>query len=410
MSPSFNSLKVKIAFLISLLIAIAFAVNWQVAVRTIHGEKIGDVEKVLNHLLVESKDEYIVAPLNLSSDLGFLHTIPHNILILKDSEASHVRFIVSRIPCEPGDDEVSASVPLENGLFLCAISDQEKVDAAVAKYGEKLGFRYLYSLLVILVVSYILLQRYMKPLAVLAERARGWKNGDPFAFALDNPGQEIDELSRAFSAMVHRLEGFRAKEKALFKEMAHELKTPIALMRARLDVYANSDRITKEKMVSELGNDIERLMSELKNVLFFESSDFEDTSSFEIAGVLSEVLDKVTILARRRGLSLDVQGGSFRVEAPRKLFGKLMTALMENALTYAKEGSAIGVEIDPSTQTIRIRNEKGGEKYLFSSKIGQKMLDRISKEIGIRYAIAEDEVSYRIDLQMENLSPTQARG
>lgn len=398
MNIGFNSLKVKIALLFSLLIAVAFAVNWQVALRTIHSEKTEDLEKVLNHLLIESRDEYIKEPLTGSSDLAFLHTIPHNILILNDSEASHIRFTVRRIPYHPGEDEVSASIPLQNGLFLSAISDQQKIDASVAKYGEKLYTRYLFSLLFVLIISFILLQRYMRPLGILAERARTWKNGDPFECSLKHPPQEIDELSRAFSSLVHRLEGFRSKEKALFKEMAHELKTPIALMRARLDVYADSERMSKEKIVSELGSDIERLMSELKNVLFFESSDFEERSSFEITEVLKEVIGKVGILTRRRGLKISVTGGNFLLHAPRKLFEKLMTALIENALTYALEGSEITVSIDRAKKVIRITNRKGGEKYLFSSKIGQKMLDRICKEIGIRYEIANEESVYRVNL------------
>lgn len=397
----FKSLKVKIALLFSLVIAIVFAINWQVAVRTMHGEKISDLEKVLTHLLVESKDEYITTPLSPSSDLDFLHTIPHNILILKDSDASHVRFLVSRAPKILKKGEVGSSIALDNGMYLNITSDENKIDAAVAKYGAKLFERYSLTLCVILVVSFILLQRYMRPLGILAERAHGWKCGDPFEFALENAGQEIEELSHAFSALVYRLEGFRTKEKALFKEMAHELKTPIALMRARLDVYENSDRLSKEQMVSELGHDIERLMSKLKNVLFFESTDFEDSTDFQITDVLDEVTDKVEILARRRRLKLLVEDESFVLHAPRKLFRKVITALVENALTYAKEGSEIHIGIDTEKKIVTISNIKGEEKYLFSSRIGQKMLDRISAELGIGYAITEDTSHYRIDVFMD---------
>ncbi|MDD3770792.1 MAG: HAMP domain-containing sensor histidine kinase [Sulfuricurvum sp.] len=398
MNTAFNTLKFKIAFLFSLLIAIAFAVNWQVAARTIHSEKIEDLEQVLNHLLIESRDEYLIVPPTPQSDLRFLHAIPHNVLILKDSEASHVRFRVAAAPYAPEDTEVSASVALSNGMFLSVISDHDKIDAAVARYGAKLAARYLVSLLLILSIGYLLLERYMKPLALLAERARGWKSGDSFELPLDNPPREIDELSRAFSALVHRLETFRIKEKVLFKEMAHELKTPIALMRARLDVFEGSERISKEKIVSELGGDIERLMSELKNVLFFESTDFEDSSPFTIDEVLSEVIAKVDILTRRRHLAIRVDGEGFGLHAPRKLFAKLMTALIENALTYAKEGSTIIVALDPESRSIALTNEKGGEKYLFSSRIGQKMLDRIAREIGIEYRIEEDVERYGIRL------------
>ena len=393
-----KSLKVRIAFIFSLLIGIAFAVNWQVAVRTIHGEKIVDLEKVLNHILVESKDEYIPEPLTPRSDLGFLYSIPHNILILKDSEASHVRFVVARAPFHPGQNEVASSIPLDNGMYLNIISDHEKIDAAVRKYGEKLFQRYLVSFLVILLVSIVLLQRYMKPLGTLADRAREWKNGDPFEFATDNAGQEIDELSHAFTALVRKLEGFRTKEKALFKEMAHELKTPIAIMRARLDVFENSDRLTKEQLVSELGHDLERLMSELKNVLFFESSDFEESSVFEVSEVLDEVIAKVEILTQRKGLKIFVCTESFSLNAPRRLFVKVMTGLIENALTYAREESEIKINVNAREKTITVLNLKGEKKYLFSSKIGQKMLDRISSELGIGYRIRDEDESYRIDV------------
>lgn len=397
----FKSLKVKITLLFSLVIAIVFAINWQVAVRTMHGEKIADLEKVLTHLLVESKDEYIIAPLSTSSDLGFLHTIPHNILILKDSDANRIRFLVSRAPRVLENAEVGASIALDNGLYLNVTSDQEKIDEAVAKYGAKLFERYGLTLCLILIVSFVLLQRYMRPLGILAERAHSWKCGDPFKFALENAGQEIEELSHAFSALVYRLEGFRTKEKALFKEMAHELKTPIAIMRARLDVYEKSDNLSKEQMVTELGHDIERLMSELKNVLFFESTDFEDSTYFEMTDVLDEVIHKVDILARRRKLKLFVCQERLGVNAPRKLFQKVMTALVENALTYAKEGSEIKINIETDKQVVTISNIKGEEKYLFSSKIGQKMLDRVSKELGIGYAIMEDASQYRIDVFMK---------
>lgn len=397
----FKSLKVKIALLFSLVIAIVFAINWQVAVGTMHGEKVSDLEKVLTHLLVESKDEYISAPLDLSSDLSFLHTIPHNILILKDSDASHIRFSVSRAPRVLENKEVGASIAVDNGLYLNVTSDQEKIDAAVTKYGAKLFERYGLTLFMILIVSFILLQRYMRPLGILAERAHEWKCGDSFEFALENAGQEIEELSHAFSALVYRLEGFRTKEKALFKEMAHELKTPIAIMRARLDVYESSDRLSKEQMVTELGHDIERLTSELKNVLFFESTDFEDSTCFEMTDVLDQVIHKVEILTRRRKLKLFVCQENFLVNAPRKLFQKVMTALVENALTYAKEGSEIKINIETEKKVITIRNIKGDEKYLFSSKIGQKMLDRVSAELGIDYIITEDASQYRIDVFME---------
>lgn len=391
-------LKIKIALLFSLLIAIAFSINWSVATGTMMGEKREDLEKALHHLLSESADEYITVPLDEKSDLSFLYAIPHNRMILNDSEASHLRFSISKIPYSVKENEVSASIKLPNALFLNAISDDLKLQASVQKYAEKLLMRYAYSLLVILIISVLLLDYYMKPLGALAQKTREWKNGDPFEFSLDNPGKEIDEVSEAFSALIHRLEGFRTKEKELFKEAAHELKTPLALMRSRLDVYENSEGYEKNKFIVDLGHDVERMTTELKNVLFLESSDFEDPVPVELNQALRLIIHKVDILAQRKQLRLRLPERSFTVTVPEKLLNKVLTALIDNAMTYASQNSSIEIEIDPLRRSLSVVNEIGADKYLFSSKIGQKMLRRLSEELQFTYDIVRNESAYRIDL------------
>ncbi|MDP3464688.1 MAG: HAMP domain-containing sensor histidine kinase [Sulfuricurvum sp.] len=392
-----RSLKIKIASLFSLLIAIAFSLNWMVATQTIRGEKIDDLEKTLQHLLYESHDEYIFEPLTLKSDLTFLYSIPHNQMILDNSEASHLRFLIARSPYHGQKNEISSYVKLSNTLYLNAISDDAKLQLSVNKYSQKLLIRYLFSLLAVLIISLFLLDYYMKPLSILAQKTRDWKSGDEFA--LDNSGREIEEVAAAFNTLIRRLEGFRSKEAELFKEAAHELKTPLALMRSRLDVYENLPTYKKEKFVIDLGRDIERLTDELKNVLFLESSDFEDPVSLNINTAVRNIVHKVDILAKRKKLFIKLPEESFFVTTPEKLLHKVLMALIENAMTYATDNSQIDIETDPLLRTIAIANEIGNEKYLFSSKIGHKMLLRLSEELNFSYEITQHPSRYAITLK-----------
>lgn len=395
-SPN-GSLKIKIASLFSLLIAIAFSLNWMVASQTIRGEKIDDLEKTLQHLLYESTDEYISEPLTSKSDLTFLYSIPHNQMILDNSEASHLRFLVSSAPYHGQKNEINSYIKLQNSLYLNAISDDAKLQLSVNKYSKKLLVRYLFSLLAILIISLLLLDYYMKPLSVLAQKTHDWKSGDEFA--LDNSGREIEEVAAAFNTLLRRLEGYRSKEAELFKEAAHEIKTPLALMRSRLDVYENSPTYEKEKFVIDLGRDIQRLTDELKNVLFLESSDFEDPISLNINTAIQNIVHKVEILAKRKKLFIQLSKQSFFVTTPEKLLHKALMALIENAMTYATENSQIDIEINPKMRTIAITNETGNEKYLFSSKIGHKMLLRLSEELNFSYEITQHPSRYAITLK-----------
>lgn len=399
-----GSLKIKIALIFSILIAIAFSLNWMVAAQTIRSEKIDDLKKVLKHVLIESAGEYIHTPLTPKSDLSFLYSIPHTEMVLNDSEACHLKFIVTEKPYTAQKEQIAVTHPLSNGYYLNVLSDDEKVDLSVEKYAQKLLSRYFVSLVVILLISIVLLHYYMKPLAVLAKKTREWNNQEPFDCSLDNPGKEIEEVSFAFSTLIHRLGVFRAKEAELFKEAAHELKTPLALMRSRLDVYESNTKYPKGKFIEDLGHDVERLTSELKNILFLESSDFEEASNLDITNIFKKLQAKMGILIQRKQLTLTLPIDTFSIVASEKLLSKVLSALLENAITYAKEESLVEIGCDHTMQKIWIKNTIGNEKYLFSSKIGEKMLKRLSHEIGFEYAIVLNEVFYRIEISFLNNS------
>ncbi|WP_294918575.1 HAMP domain-containing sensor histidine kinase [Sulfuricurvum sp. PD_MW2] len=392
------SLKFKIALIFAFGLAIAFSINLIIAAKTIHTQKEEDVEKVLTHLLVESNDEYISSVLTPSSDLNFLYTIPHNMMILSDSEVNALRFMISTNPYRTNEKFIVSSIKLANNYYLNAISDHRKIDEATYKYTQVLIFRYVVSLIIILLITIVALDFYMKPLEQLAIKTKTWKRENPYDFVLDDASSEIKEVSSAFEGLVKRLESYRQKETELFKEAAHELKTPLALMRSRLDVYEVSDHYEKDKFIADLGQDIERLTRELKNVLFLESSDFEESSTIDIIHVFKMLERKMDILIQRKGLKLELPTETFTVVASEKLLFKVLSALLENAITYAREDTIVEVGCLPLERKVWIYNKIGTEKYLFSSKIGEKILKRLRSEIGFDYKIDQNKDSFQIEL------------
>lgn len=391
-----SSLKFKITSVFAVGIAIAFSINWYIAIKTIHVEKEQDVENVLHHLLVESKDEYLAESLIPSSNLSFLYSIPHIEMILKDSEVSGLRLKISETPFVNTHNSIVSYIRLSNGYYLNAISDHRKIDRSVVKYGQKLLFRYLISLLGVLIVVVIVLHYYMRPLGLLAEKTREWRKDEPFDIDQKEASSEIKEVAQSFSALVKRLEMYRVKEAQLFKEAAHELKTPLALMRSRLDVYEQSDHYEKSKFIAEFSRDVERLTTELKSVLFLESSDFEEETEVDIHEMLQAIKEKMEILIHRKQLVIDISEETFSVTVPKKLIYKVFGALIENATTYATERSLVNIDIDPNFRSVKITNRIGNDKYLFSSKIGSKVLNRLSTEIGYEYTIEDHNGIYSI--------------
>jgi K+-sensing histidine kinase KdpD len=170
-------------------------------------------------------------------------------------------------------------------------------------------------------------------------------------------------------------------------------------MRARLDVYEGDEAYQKSKFVAEFSSDLERLSSELKNVLFFETSDFEDNEEFNMCSLILETVGRIDVLASGRNINIEPKCETMFVDTKKKMFRKLFAALLENAVTYAKEGSKIEITLNQSERTLGIKNQKGGEKYMFSSKIGERILKRVSSELGFLYEISDADGYYEVNLR-----------
>ncbi len=140
------------------------------------------------------------------------------------------------------------------------------------------------------------------------------------------------------------------------------------------------------------------MTTELKRVLILESSDFEEETEVDIHEMLQSIKEKMEILIHRKQLDINVCKETFIVTVPKKLIYKVFGALIENATTYATERSLVKIDIDPNLRSVRITNRIGNDKYLFSSKIGSKILNRLSTEIGYDYTIKDHEGVYSIDI------------
>lgn len=394
-----GSLRGKIAIFIFVVTICAFGLNLAIAIHTLKAEKISDLRKVLSHVMWETKDEYLPSGANEKLDLSYLYEVPHNISILSDSEVESLKISITKAPYAAFDNEVAEYIRLDNGYYLNFVSLDSKINASLIKYSEKLLIKYVVFLLVVLTVSILVLRKLMTPLKDIAAKCRSYKDGDSVLVKTDTYPSEIQTVSNAFNSLVGRLEGYRKKEKELFREAAHELKTPLAIMRARLDVYEGDETYQKSKFVSEFSSDLERLSTELKNVLFFEISDFEDNEEFNMCSLILETVGRIDVLASSRRIMIEPQCETMFVDTKKKMFRKLFAALLENAVTYAKEGSKITITLNQRERMLSIGNEKGGEKYMFSSKIGERILKRVSSELGFLYEISDTDGYYEISLR-----------
>lgn len=72
----------------------------------------------------------------------------------------------------------------------------------------------------------------------------------------------------------------------------------------------------------------------------------------------------------------------------------MFMSIFENAITYTKTGTTIEVYIE--NKTIKVKNKQGGKVNLFSSKLGIKILEKLSKELNFTFDIFKDSQDYEV--------------
>ena len=204
------------------------------------------------------------------------------------------------------------------------------------------------SLLVLSVAVYLTLRRMLRPLhEVSAAAARIGPRS--IGTRLDTRGlpNELVPTVDAFNQALDRLErGFRVQQDFL-ASAAHELKTPLALIRAQVELDKSADRQALLQDIDLMARQVQQLLqlaevSEPRNYVF---------EPVDVDGVAGEVAGYLVRLAERRAVRLELElaaapAGARSLRADRSALFILLKNLVENALQHTPAGAAVRVRAD----------------------------------------------------------------
>lgn len=145
----------------------------------------------------------------------------------------------------------------------------------------------------------------------------------------------------------------KEEERTLFAaDMAHELRTPLAMMRAHLDLLDNPEAI------SPLVDDVNRVTRIVEQVLTksqIENIEIHPGEQVDLVKLSSSVAAYLAPLIIREGRSIEVIGAQNPVLVNGNAFGleQALRNLLENAMKYSARGSTITIEVD-DTPALRV--------------------------------------------------------
>ena len=209
-------------------------------------------------------------------------------------------------------------------------------------------------------VAYFLIGHYTKPVQQLSAHMKEMSpNTLSDSIEIEGGGEEIQELVKSFNQMTEQLDEAFAMQRRFSASAAHELRTPITVLRTKLDVFKKKKREQHEydELVTTMETYIDRLSSIITDLLeFAETSELGEAEDVSLDSVVKTVVDDLKLVAQNNkiNMQIDVQpkaqseAQTFIVKGNTNLLYRALYNLVENAIRYNhKEGSVnIALEIE----------------------------------------------------------------
>lgn len=196
-------------------------------------------------------------------------------------------------------------------------------------------------------VYYFLVSRSLKPLKELKERVQEIdidKVDSEEKIYMEGQSQEIEELSLAFQKSLGKIYGSYAREKALSSSIAHELNTPVAVMKSSLEIYLMKNKVEDRELKELLDNfdeNIDRISKIIESLLFLNRRENAISRKFDIKDLVEEIVFDLEDLAEEKNVNLISKMRSKEIYTSDILLERVLYNLGKNAIAYNKEGGFV---------------------------------------------------------------------
>jgi len=335
----------------------AAAVLFDTADRPVGANVVGHIKRVTEALpkdyLFQVVDEQGTVLMASNGDRSPLLALPPPLALgrsdlTKDVDGRTLRLAVEAMvrPLRTSYVVAGRSNPFDKGLLDARLKTSQ-VTALIAS---------LIAMAIVLLVVWLTLRRVFGPLVALSALAERIDSRNlRVRLPVEDAPTEVAPLISAVNSALERLEsGFRNQQEFLAK-VAHELKTPLTLIRSRIEMDGPIDR---EKVLRDIDH-AARQVHQLLHLAEVSDPNSIQCTEIDLVRVASRVVDFLELLARRHGVTLALHApADLHVVADEGAVFVLLRNLVENAIHHSNAGDVVNIEV--SVRGLAVRDQGRG--------------------------------------------------
>jgi heavy metal sensor kinase len=167
--------------------------------------------------------------------------------------------------------------------------------------------------------------------------------------AVPRAADELAHLAVTLNAMLDRLEAGVVEKRRLVADASHELRSPLAVMRAELDVSLRGDRLPPEAraVLESAREEVDSMTRTVDNLLTLAQVDEGRLAILrtrvELLGASEAAARPLRPLAADKAILLEVDGEPCEAQADPQRLHHALTNLIENAIKFSPRGGEVRI-------------------------------------------------------------------
>ena len=211
-------------------------------------------------------------------------------------------------------------------------------------------------------IGYLIAGRLARPVRALRDAAVQLGDGD---FSLEVPRSsipEIDQAAVAMTATATRLDDLVTRERSFSADVSHQLRTPLAGLRAAIETELDFPRPDRTVVLRESLDDIDRLEQTIGELLQFARTTDADGVTISLSQLFDEVSTAWHGRFATQGRPLAIRGahGAPQLRGNPMMLRHALDVLLDNALNHGAGEVDVNVSVSSDTATVTVSDEGTG--------------------------------------------------
>ena len=209
-------------------------------------------------------------------------------------------------------------------------------------------------------IAYFVSGQALKPLRKLSQQAERIDQDSISDIRLnEDTVKEFRQLSVSVNLMLDRLSESFATQRQFSGNAAHELRTPLAIMQTKLELFAAEHKNMEDDTAELVRSQAEQLdrLSRLVHTLLEMSnlSSAPRSDRIELAPLVEEIITDLTPLASQNDITMEQDCDNVVITGSDALIYRLVFNLIENAVKYNRLGGSVSVSVHKENSDVVVR-------------------------------------------------------